>query len=109
MDVHVQRQITIGLRLRAVDVLTAQEDGSDTLDDPPLLDRATVLRRAVFTRDEDFLVEATRRLREGLSFATVIYAHQLRVSIGQCISDLEIFAKAASSDEVTDRIVFLPL
>jgi len=30
MDVHVQRQITVGLRLRGIDVLTAQEDGSET-------------------------------------------------------------------------------
>ena len=27
MDVHVHRAITVGLRLREIDVLTAQEDG----------------------------------------------------------------------------------
>ena len=27
MDVHVRRAVTVGVRLRGVDVLTAQEDG----------------------------------------------------------------------------------
>ena len=39
MDVHIPRAITIGLRLRGVDVLTAQEDNAATLLDPALLDR----------------------------------------------------------------------
>ena len=29
MDVHVRRAVTRGLRLRDVDVITAQEDGTD--------------------------------------------------------------------------------
>ena len=40
MDVHVPLAITEGLRLRSVDVLTAQQDGSRQLGDPELLDRA---------------------------------------------------------------------
>jgi len=43
MDVHVPRAITQGLRLRGVDVLTAQEDDARVLPDPELLDRAAVL------------------------------------------------------------------
>lgn len=39
MDVHVHRAITTGLRLRDVDVLTAQEDGYRTANDDRLLDR----------------------------------------------------------------------
>jgi hypothetical protein len=43
MDVHIPKAITIGLRLRGVDVLTAQEDGTITLSDADLLNRATNL------------------------------------------------------------------
>jgi hypothetical protein len=43
IDVHVRQAITMGLRLRGVDVLTAQEDGARRLSDPLLLDRATAL------------------------------------------------------------------
>ena len=49
MDVHVRRAVTAGLRLRGVDVLTAQEDGNRELLDPELLDRATELGRVLFT------------------------------------------------------------
>jgi hypothetical protein len=40
MDHHVPRSITVGLRQRGVDVLTAYEDDAHQLDDPVLLDRA---------------------------------------------------------------------
>jgi len=45
MDVHIPYCITIGLRLRGVDVLTAQDDGSREIEDAVLLDRATKLNR----------------------------------------------------------------
>ena len=51
MDVHVQRAISEGLRLRGIDVLTAQEDGGQRLPDPELLNRATVLGRVLFSQD----------------------------------------------------------
>lgn len=41
MDVHIPRAVTNGLRLRGIDVLTAQEDQTITLTDDKLLDRAT--------------------------------------------------------------------
>ena len=74
MDVHVRRAITSGLRLRDVDVLTSQEDGTARLSDDRLLDRATELQRVLFSQDRDLLVEATRRQRAGTHFAGVIYA-----------------------------------
>ena len=109
MDVHVPRAITRALRVRSVDVLTAQEDNTARFDDGPLLDRAGALGRAIFTRDEDFLMEADARLRRGEHFAGVIYAHQLRVSIGQCITDLELLTKASDFAELADRVWHLPL
>jgi hypothetical protein len=41
MDVHVPAAIARALRIRGVDVLTSQEDGTRTLTDASLLDRAT--------------------------------------------------------------------
>jgi predicted nuclease of predicted toxin-antitoxin system len=55
MDVHVPRAITEGLRLRGVDVLTAQEDGARRLSDAAILDKATAVGRVPFTRDMDLL------------------------------------------------------
>lgn len=86
MDHHVPRAITNGLRLRRVDVLTAYEDRSHTIDDPDLLDRATSLERVLFTQDDDLLVEAKRRQQHGHFFFGVIYAQQGVVAIGQCVT-----------------------
>jgi hypothetical protein len=39
----------------------------------------------------------------------VIYAHQLRTSIGRCIQDLELIVRAAETEDMANRIEFLPL
>ncbi len=95
MDHHVPRAITVGLRMRQVDVLTALEDRAHEMPDSALLDRATDLGRALFTQDDDLLVEAARRQQTGVPFASVIYAHQQEVSIGDCVEFLELIAMAA--------------
>jgi predicted nuclease of predicted toxin-antitoxin system len=109
MNVHVRRAVTDGLRLHGVDVLTAQEDGASELTDPQLLSRATALGRILFSQDDDLLQEAERRQRSGASFAGVIYAHQLNISIGQCIDDLELIAQLTEPEEWINRLAYLPL
>jgi predicted nuclease of predicted toxin-antitoxin system len=107
VDVHVRRAITEGLRLRGVDVLTAQEDGASRLSDPDLLDRAMALGRVLFSQDKDLLREAARRQRSGEPFAGIIYAHQFRASIGRCINDLELIAQASELKEYMNRLEYL--
>ncbi len=109
MDVHVRRAITVALLDRGVDVLSAQADGTAELEDSDLLNRATSLGRVLFSQDEDPLAEATRRQRGGIPFAGVVYAHQLYVTIGRCINDLELIAKVGTTDELANRVQFLPL
>lgn len=109
MDEHVRRAITIGLRLRSVDVLTVQEDERAGTPDPILLDRATELQRVMFSQDQDFLVEAQRCQAEGIAFSGVIYAPQLSVSIGDCVRDLEIIAKVSAPEDLANRVQYLPL
>jgi hypothetical protein len=109
MDHHVPKAITNGLRSRGVDVITAHEDGADQLDDSKLLDRAGELKRVLFTQDDDLLGEAAKRMKEGISFSGVIYAHQLRVAIGVCVRDLETIAMAGEAEDMINQIQFLPL
>jgi hypothetical protein len=109
MDVHVPRSITLGLRMRHIDVLLAQEDSAERLSDSDLLDRATQLGRAVLTFDSDFLVEGVRRQKANIPFAGIVFAHPLRNSIGACIDDLEAIAKAGQAEEIANQIIFLPL
>jgi hypothetical protein len=108
-DQHAAAAIARALRLRGVDVLTAYQDGADRLPDELLLLRATQLNRVLFTQDEDLLALAHRYQDEKKFFAGVAYAHQLRVSVGRCISDLEVIAKASSAEEMANHVEFLPL
>ena len=109
MDVHIRRAVTIALRLRAIDVLTAQEDGAAEFDDDRLLDRATELGRVLVSQDEDLLSEGAKRLRDRKDFSGIIYSHQLRITIGQMVEDLELIARATSPEEWRGKIEYLPL
>ena len=109
MDVHVPRAVTTALRLRSIDVLTAQEDGAAQLDDDRLLRRATELGRVLVSQDEDLLREGARRLRGGEAFSGIVYAHHLRCTIGQMVEDLVLIATATSREEWSGRIEYLPI
>jgi predicted nuclease of predicted toxin-antitoxin system len=109
MDVHVPRAVTTALRLRGIDVLTAQEDGSAELDDGRLLRRATELGLILVTQDADLLREAALLLSEHAEFCGVVYAHQLRVTIGQPLEELDLIARATFREEWSGRIEFLPI
>ena len=109
MDVHVPLAITEQLRMRKVDVVTAQRDNATRLEDSQLLDRATELNRILFSRDKDLLRIAVERQRSNYSFSGLVYAHQLRVSIGRCTDDLELIAKATNPEEWIGKVMFLPV
>lgn len=109
MDVHIRRSVTEALRLRGVDVFTAQEDGKADLTDPELLDRATALGRVLVTQDKDLLREAAFRQQSGKTFAGVIYAHQLKITISQFIADLELIARVGEAEDFVSWVEYLPL
>jgi len=109
MDHHVPEAITRGLKRRGIDVLTAAEDGAADFDDERLLSRATELTRTLFTQDQDLLAIAHRWLREGRPFSGLIFAHQVGITIGQAVRDLELVATVLEPDDLWNRIEFLPL
>ena len=39
----------------------------------------------------------------------IVYAHQLRVSIGRCIDDLEIIATVGDEADLLNEVKYLPL
>jgi hypothetical protein len=109
MDEHVHRAITNGLRLRNVDVLTVQEDDRTGVSDEVVLARSITLNRVVFTQDDDFLLIANRLQQQGVYFTGVIYGHQQKVTVGDCVRDLEIIAKAATPEDLASLVQYLPL
>jgi hypothetical protein len=109
MDVHVPLAVTEALRRRGVDVLRAQDDGTERMEDAALLDRASELQRALFTQDDDFLAEGAKRQASSTAFDGIIYAHQMRLTVGQCVHDLELIAKVYEPNDIANRIEHLPL
>jgi hypothetical protein len=80
-----------------------------TANDAALLDRATVLKRVLFSQDEDLLVEAARRQNQRVEFTGVIYAPQLVLSTGQFVEQLELLAKAGVPADFANSVQYLPL
>lgn len=109
MDESVSRPITVALRRQNVDVLTVQADGLTGMADEDVLNRATDLGRVIFTQDDDFLLHGAERQRSGRPFGGIVYAHQTRVSIGQCIEDLLLLAQVMEPADMESRIEYLPL
>ena len=68
MDVHVPFAVTTALKLRGIDVLTAQQDGCSEIDDVALLNRATELGRILVTQDDDLLRIGALWQADGASF-----------------------------------------
>jgi hypothetical protein len=58
---------------------------------------------------EDLLREGMRRLRQQEDFSGIIYSHQLRITIGQMVEDLELIARATSPADWRGRIEYLPI
>jgi hypothetical protein len=108
IDHNVPSPIAAGLRRRGVDVITCLDDGTTTLDDDLLLDRATSLGRVLFTEDHDLLAIAQQRQQTGRGFSGVAYSHQVKTPIGKAIEDLELIAKVFEPDDMRNRVEYLP-
>lgn len=109
MDAHVRGEVTEQLRLRGVDVLTAQEDGRDRTPDNELLRRAHELGRVLVTQDHRFRAMAEEWQATGEEFSGLAFANQNSVSIGQLVNDLYLIAEASEPDEWRNWVQYLPL
>ena len=109
LDVHVPLAIAQQLRRRGVDAVHATEEGKNQLEDDQLLALATRQGRLMVTQDIRFRVTAEDWQRQGKPFAGLFYGHQLAMSIGQWVADLELIAKATEAAEWANSVNHLPL
>ena len=108
-DHHVPSAIAEGLVKRGIGVVTTNEDNTTEWEDEAILQRATDLGRLVFTQDIDFLAIAHRWAAEGREFAGVVYAHQLGITVGQAVNELQLIAHCVAPEEMRNRVEYLPL
>ncbi|HUO06725.1 MAG TPA: DUF5615 family PIN-like protein [Phycisphaerae bacterium] len=107
MDAQVPLEITKRLRAVGVDVLTAQEDGTDALPDEELLERVQALGRVLFTQDEGFLTIAAHLQRKGETFWGIFFGRHAPARNKLYAEWLEAYAKLSPPEELRDRLVYL--
>jgi hypothetical protein len=90
-------------------LLRHKKTARTNLPDDELLKRSTALSRVMFTNDVRFQALAEDWQRQGAVFAGLVYAHPIRCTIGQCVLDLEIIAKATDPPEWQGTVARLPL
>jgi hypothetical protein len=109
MDHHVDAAITVGLRRRKIDVLTAFEDGAARLSDEEILARCAELNRVLFTLDHDFLEVAAEWQANQKHFTGIVFGRGPALSIGDAVNDVELIAEALLSQEMESRVIWIPL
>ncbi len=86
--------------------MSTLEDGRSGSPDPEILDRATELGRCLFSQDRDLLAEARKRNQLGIPFAGVVYIHQQKATIGECVLGLELIAFACEPADLANRVEY---
>ena len=70
--------------------------------DEEQLETATNLKAAIFTHDTDFIRISIHKNHTG-----IIYVHQQKMSVGECIKRLKIIAETNSPQEMQNKTIFL--
>ena len=107
-DHNMPVPVAAALRGCGVDVLMARDDGYDRRPDTDLLERTAELGRVVVSQDYDFLRIVQEWQEAGRSFSGLVFCRLSRGSTGIIIDDLELVARAMSTDEIANTVVWIP-
>jgi len=85
-----------------VEAFSAKDIGKLGLTDEQQIKVAAANQAIIFTHDVDFVRIASQREHLG-----IIYVHQQKLSVGECIKRLKAIAETRSLGEMHNRIIFL--
>jgi len=85
-----------------VQAFSAKDIDKLGLTDEEQLETAIQEQAAIFTHDVDFIRIAVDKNHSG-----IIYVHQLKMTIGECIKRLKIIAETKTPEQLRNRIIFL--
>ncbi len=103
-DESVNVAIVEGLKRRGVKIWSARGAGKLGLSDEEQLEYAMNEEAVIFTHDDDFL---SLVIESGRGHYGIIYVHQQRLSIGECIRRLKTIAETKTSNEMRNHVLFL--
>jgi predicted nuclease of predicted toxin-antitoxin system len=99
--------IVTGLQRRGVNATCARDSGNLGLTDPQQLEYAVDNHMVIFTHDADFLTLANEyKSRDRLHWG-IIYVHQDKLSLGECIRRLKELAELFELNDFQNHIAFL--
>lgn len=106
-DESVPVQVAAGLRRRNVEALSARDSRQLGFPDDAQLRYARGQRAVLFTHDNDFLRIAAEWSQTGESHAGIVYVHQDKLTIGDCIRKLKEIAEVFEIGDFQNHIEFL--
>ena len=81
---------------------SAKDLGKLGMTDEEQLETAIQNKAVIFTNDADFL-----RIASDSKHFGVIYVHQRKLSVGECIKRLKVLAETGRREEMRNKIIFL--
>jgi hypothetical protein len=106
-DESVSVAVASGLRRRGVTAISARDAGNLRLTDEEQLVYASSQRMVLFTHDEDFLKLAGQFMVAQRDHWGIVYVHQDKLSLGECIYRLYELAEIAEPADLLNRVQYL--
>ena len=106
-DENVDARIPDGLKRRGVKAFSAVEKGIIGATDREHFKCAFDLQAVIFTHDHHFLEIAEALVKEGKNHYGVIFVEMNKLSVGECIKRLALYADILSTEEMKNQIAFL--
>jgi predicted nuclease of predicted toxin-antitoxin system len=106
-DESVPVAVVAGLQRRGITAVSARDEGKLGLTDPQQLAYAISRQMVIFTHDTDFLQLAHAYAQQGKTHHGIIYVHQDKLSLGECIRRLKEIAELFEPTEFRNHIEFL--
>ena len=101
-DEHVPRSVVNGLRLRGIDVITAQDANLLAATDLEHLKFAQQQSRVIITQDQDFL----RFHARGIDHSGLVYAHQ-QTDIGPFVRQITLIFQLMTPQDMKNHVEFI--
>lgn len=107
IDENVDVRVAEGLKRRGIEAFSAKEKGMIGATDLEHFNYAFQMRAAIFTHDSHFLDIAKKLVEEGRNHWGVIFVSINKLSVGECIKRLALYADILSAEEMKNQIAFL--
>lgn len=106
-DENVDVGVAEGLRRRGIKTFSAIEKGLAGVDDKEHFQHAVKMQAVIFTHDHHFISLSKEIVTEGKNHYGIIYVGMNKLSVGEIIKRLALYAEVLTAEEMINRVEFL--